>query len=186
MIEFTKKKLLEQFSGKTDKEVIFRKLRRSDVDAIKKFIPENFYRISYMSDYVVDISLEYTNFDKSFVAVIDGEVAGCVLLGDSQMPTPNNPIAKGFMLNKKDFLPIDYTELSNMVGVEIVLLGVNQKYRGYNLGLGLLKHMIKNIDVDYLWGGQMADLENQAFWDRISTNFYDSPNLKMNYRVLKK
>lgn len=186
MIFLTKKQIVEQFAAKNDKKISYRSLKYSDLDKIAKFVPENFHRLSGMNQHVLRISLGFSNLDNSFVAIIDNEIAGCIFLGDKQMPTPSDPEVKGLRLNKSGFLPNDYQKLSEMEGMEIVLLSVNEKYRGYNVGLGLLRHVIKNIDTDYLWGGQMSDLENQAFWDRFSVLFYKSPNLNMNYRILKK
>lgn len=186
MIFFTKKQIVEQFASKNDKKISYRKLKYSDLDKIAKFVPKNFYRLSGMNQHVLSISLRFANLDNSFVAIIDREIAGCIFLGDKQIPTPSDLEVKGLRLNKSDFLPNDYQKLSEMVGMEIVLLSVNEKYRGYNVGLGLLKHVVRNIDADYLWGGQMPDLENQVFWDRFSVLFYKSPHLNMNYRILKK
>lgn len=186
MIFFTKKQIVEQFASKKDKKISYRELKYSDLDKIAKFVPENFHRLSGMNQHVLSISLRFTNLDNSFVAIIDNEIAGCIFLGDEQIPTPSDPEVKGLTLNKTNFLPNDYEKLSEMEGMEIVLLSVNEKYRGYNVGVGLLKHVVKNIDADYLWGGQMSDLENQAFWAKFSVLFYNSPSLTMNYRIIKK
>jgi ribosomal protein S18 acetylase RimI-like enzyme len=176
-----KKNLFEQFAPKSG-GVVYRKMKTSDLDKIEEIIPYTFHRIGD-TDYVMSYTLSRSDLNKSFVAEVDGNIAGFFFIGDSEIPALSD--YKGSPMEKY-FVDSDYhKDLINLNGAEGVALGVNPEYKGYNIGVGLLRYMLQNSNYDYMWGGMLTSLQNINFWKRRSKVFFDSPDIKMTYALLR-
>jgi GNAT superfamily N-acetyltransferase len=97
-----------------------------------------------------------TNFNKSIVVELNGEIVGFYLLGDRQ-------IKNGIKNNKLDKVYIDLNEYNKKIGLEGVALVVKDEYRGLGIG-SKLKNYVKNLNIDYVWGLQYKDLNNLDMW----------------------
>lgn len=95
------------------------------------------------SGYLRDV----TNFDKSFILIDElNALMGVYLLGDSQIT---------FMIEAPDY--------ENLIGVEGVLLAVDESIRGFGFG-NRFKDLPKTLGIDYIWGQQFKSLGNLKDW----------------------
>jgi len=90
-----------------------------------------------------------TNWDISVILVDDDEnVFGVYLLGNDQLPVK---------------LCVNNYKYNQLKGVEGVLLVIDESIR--NLGYGnKLKDFPKSLNVDYVWGEQLKELNNLDDW----------------------
>lgn len=86
-----------------------------------------------------------TDWDKSFYIVDENDIiVGVYLIGNYK-------------------LPIQHEKYDDLVGVEGLLLAVDEDIRG--LGFGeRLKDMPKTLGIDYIWGQQFKSLGNLEDW----------------------
>ncbi len=86
-----------------------------------------------------------TDWEKSFYLVDEEDIiVGAYLIGNNQLPIPNN-------------------KYKDLIGVEGVLLAVDEDLRGFGFG-NRLKDMPKTLGVDYIWGQQFKVLGNLEDW----------------------
>lgn len=89
--------------------------------------------------------LSVTNWSKSFYIIDEEEViVGIYLIGDNQIPIKNS-------------------KYTNLIGIEGVLLAVDEELRGIGFG-NRLKDMPKSLGVGYIWGQQFKILGNLKDW----------------------
>lgn len=181
IFRISKREILEQFAPKSG-NVVYRNMKIKDLAEIEDIIPKSFHRIGY-TDYVMSTILSRSDLKKSFVAEVDGNIAGFFFIGNNEIPMASD--YKGYE-EEEYFVDSDYQkDLINLKGAEGVALGVNPEYKGYNIGVGLLRHMLQNSNYDYMWGGMLTSFQNMNFWKRRSKVFFDSPYVKMTYALLR-
>lgn len=94
-----------------------------------------------------NIILSDTNWDISFMLLNDkDDILGVYLIGDCQLP-----------------IDIDDNDISTMIGVEGVLLIIDDSIRNQGWG-NKLKDCPKDLGVDYIWGQQLKELNNLNDW----------------------
>lgn len=95
-----------------------------------------------------EIILNETNWEKSAMLVDDNDrIFGLYLIGDRQL---------------NDLIP-NNTNYKNKVGVQGVLLAVDNSLRGQGWG-NKLKDYPKTLGFDYIWGEQLKTLNNLKDW----------------------
>ena len=129
---------------------------------IKKGIPENLrepimtWAYSYFKNIISKgefnfIVKKQTNWDISAMLVDDEDsenVWGVYLLGNDQLPSE---------------IYVNDHEVDKLEGVECVLLVIDESIRGLGYGNNL-KVFPKSLNVDYVWGEQLKDLNNLEDW----------------------
>ena len=136
-------------------EFIVRLYDEKDKEQIMSTMVKSFSHLM-SEDSLIKYTEEVTNFSKSIVVELDGEIVGFYLLGDRQ-------IEKGINDNKCDKIYIDLDEYNKKTGLEGVALVVKDEYRGSGIG-SKLKDYVKNLNIDYVWGLQYKSLNNLDMW----------------------
>lgn len=107
-----------------------------------------------------DHVLNVTDFSLSARLINDdGKVKGVYLIGTNK-------------LSNYVVLP----ELENLIGVEGVLLAVDEDIRGMGFG-NRLKDYPKSIGVDYIWGQQFKALNNLQDWLKRRVLVYETEDI---------
>jgi len=148
-------KILKTKLTSNDGEFIVRLYDEKDKEQVMSMMIKSFSHLM-SEDSIIKYTEGVTNFSKSIVVEMDGEIVGFYLLGDRQ-------IEKGIKADKCDKIYIDLDEYNKKTGLEGVALVVKDEYRGSGIGTKL-KDYVKNLNIDYVWGLQYKGLNNLDMW----------------------
>lgn len=112
--------------------------------------------------------VEHFNMDKSFVAKVDGKLAGFYFIGDGQIPKAPSSA---------------YEELRKLHGVEGIALGVFKEFKNMNVGKKLIQQSAKLDGVDYIWGFQFKSLKNIDDWLKRRKIYFENEGLYITYQI---
>lgn len=164
--------IITGFKKQPKGNVTITSMTSDDQTEIFSRIGEVYRKINWKDEEIVDAILSLKPNKNSFVAKVDGELAGFYLIGPRQIP----------MIPGND----DYEILKDMRGAEGIALGVFPEYKNMGIGKKLIEHSRNNLDVDYIWGGQLKSLENIDDWLKRRKIYYENDNLYLTYEILKK
>lgn len=121
-------------------------IKEEEITSILNY-SHNFFKNIISKKYFDEHVLATTNFDLSAKLLTDiNTLKGVYLIGTHQVTSM-----------------ADLPEYKDLIGVEGVLLAIDEDIRGIGFG-GKLKDYPKSLGVDYIWGQQFKALDNLDDW----------------------
>ena len=153
---------------KIENNITIRKLSENDVVEIKSNLADVFNLTDLDNDTIWGL-ISSSNMNKSFVAEVNGELAGFYFIGDEQIPGGGE----------------NYDILSKLKGVEGIALGVFKKFKNRGIGKRLITYSQNNLNADYIWGYQFKSLKNIDDWLKRRVIYKELGDMYITYELFK-
>jgi hypothetical protein len=150
--------------------LLIRKITRNDLNQIVPRLGEIFYKTGLSSEQIWGM-MQHSDFNKSVVATVDGNVAGFYFFSNEQIPYVDEDYED------------TYNELEKLNGIEGVALGIFDEYKNLGIGKKLIEYPKTIPGVDYIWGYQLKSLENIKDWLKRRKIYAETPYLYITYQL---
>ena len=150
--------------------VNIRKLTNADIREIFENLEKIYHKTGWSKEDIWDTISNAGVSNESFVAEVDGKLAGFYFIGQNQIPG-----------NIEEF-----SYLKKMKGVEGIALGVLPEYKNMGIGKKLIDYSRNNLNADYIWGYQLKSLKNIDDWLKRRDIYYEDSDMYITFEVLKK